>query len=138
MSRHRFTNEESVESTNRSTCSLGGDVAVGVRVELDVEAVLVEDPAAELVGAGRQCLPLVVGQRPVLDVRTGLVVAVEVWDHHDVLATDGLGQRRDVGDLLPRRVPGVGPVQGGEDGAGQTRQGVLVQLVLQLEGSLGR
>ena len=43
----------------------------------------------------------------------GLVIAPQLGDDHDVLASDGLGQRRDVGDLLPGVVPRVRAGAGG-------------------------
>ena len=90
-------------------------VAVGVRVELHVETVLVEDAATELIHSGRQPLPLLHAQLAALQRCTGLVVAPWVGNHHDVFAAHGLCQSGDVGDLPPHVIPRVGPVQMLED-----------------------
>ena len=106
MSRHRFTHSGFGRLEEPLDLWLVADVAVGVGVELHVQAVLVEDPPAQLVGLVGQQLPLLVGQRRRLSTRPPVLWSPpHARDHHDVLAADGLGQRGDVGHLLPDVVP---------------------------------
>ena len=96
---------------------LGIDVAVGVRMVLRTDAVLLVHRLAEFVHPRGLLLPLRGRQVPVLQHRTGGGVTPHLRDDDDVLAAHGCRQLGDVLDLLPHGVPRVVPATSTDAGA---------------------
>ena len=85
-----------------------------------LHAVLLEQPAAELVVVLGERRPLLLGEVAGLLLVAGQVVAPQVGDDHEVLRAHGGGQRGDRGDLRPDLVDRVRMLEPGEGRAAGT------------------
>ena len=112
---------------------LGVDVGVGVRVEHQLHAVLLEDDPAELVGAGDQVRPLLGIDVAGLGGLAGVHVGVLLGQVDQVLRADLAEQLGLLAELGDRLVQGLfALVQPGEHRAATDLQAALVQFVAQL------
>ncbi|KNC23898.1 hypothetical protein FF38_07166, partial [Lucilia cuprina] len=91
--------EEAVHFARRA------DVAVGVRVELLVNAELLEQRLAEAVVTRRELLPLLIAEGARLEHLARRVRAPQVGDHDEVLGAELRGEARDRECLVPRALP---------------------------------
>src|SRR4051794_7299886 len=117
---------------------LGVDVSVRVRVEDQLDAVLLEEEPRQLGGAGDEVLPLLR-----VDVRTlrglaGVLVGVLLGQVNEVLRTHGRQQLGLAAEVLLRLVQCVRAlVQSGEHGPAADREASSRELVTQLLRVLG-
>src|SRR5688572_18746044 len=112
---------------------LRADVAVCVRVELLLQPEFLLQRPAETVVPCRQAPPLLVVERPRLELLPRRVAAPEVRDHDEVPRAELRGQPSDVERLLPRAVPLLRPlVESREDRARRELEAARAELVLEL------
>src|SRR3954462_12757901 len=117
---------------------LGVEGGVGVRGDDEFESVRLLDLVAEPFHALGQVRPLLVGQLRRLEDLGGLVVAPEGRDDDEMPGPHGLGERGDLADVLPGRLPHRGAaVQPGEDRARRDLEVAPGDLVGQ-SGGVGR
>src|SRR6476660_1258760 len=113
------------------------DVAVAVRVEDHLEAVVLLHDATELVGIGDVGVPRLRRQHAVVGELPRLVVTEERRQVHDVLRPDGGVRLGDLAEGLLRVGPGLRLVQDAPAGAGDDLEAALVHLLLQALRVLG-
>ena len=112
---------------------LGVDVGVGVRVEHQLDAVLLQQVAGQLVRPRDQVLPLLGVDLRRLGQRAAVHVGVLVGQVHEVLGADLAQQLRLAAEVLLGLVERLlALVQPGEDGAAGDGEVALGQLVAQL------
>ena len=88
------------------------DVAVGVLVEVDLDAVFLIDDLAQLVGRADERLPCVGVELRRLHIGAGVVVAIAGHRHkHQMASTQSVGQLRHAAGLVQRGRPARGVVQ---------------------------
>src|SRR4051794_18403885 len=116
---------------------LGVDVGVRMRVEDELDAVLLVDDPGQLVRAGDQVLPLLEVEVSGVRRLARVLVGVLLGEMHQVLRADRCQELRlaaEVSDRLVERVPAL--VQAGEHGAAADPETPLSELVLQPTGVL--
>ena len=115
----------------------GLDVAVAVRVQDHLQAVVLLHDPPQLVGVLDVEVPGVGGENPVVGVVTGLLVTEHRRKVNDVLCAHGGMGLTDRTEELLGVVPRLGLVQDAPSGAGDDAESAGVHLLLQA-GRLGR